>query len=531
MPRSSSRFILAALLVGWAVDFFFYSKTIGVSFILWTALVLAAVGFSAYGERVRLARASYVLMAAILLLALIPFLRREPFSILIAVVLALGALILLAATLRSGHWLHFRTWDTLLAGIQVMFYAVVRPFDLRKSRGEISAESGEPTANHRNARRQMYAVLRGLLLALPLVLILGALLASADIVFADRVRDLLAVFQLERLPEYIFRLFYILVLAFGFCGALLHAVLPRKQVERPDPNRPLLKPFLGWTETVVVLVSVNALFLFFVLLQFQYLFGGEANITAAGYTYSEYARRGFSELVMVALISLLLYLTLGTVSQRGTQARARSFQGLTILLMGLVLVILGSALQRLVLYEHAYGFTRLRTYTFIFIPWLAVLLLTTIGLELSRRSYRFGLALLLVVLGFGLTFGVLNLDGFIVRQNVQRALSGEELDGAYLSTLSSDAVPALYGYYTQPDLDPAVRAVLGAELACRAAGLQDEPARSWQSFTYSEARARDILSGNAAAWADYRVTKDQGGWRQVTAGGQTRRCNWYAPPD
>ena len=531
MPRSSSRFILAALLVGWAVDFFFYNKTIGISFLLWTALVLAAVGFCAYGERVRPARASYVLMAAVLLLALVPFVRREPFSILMAVVLALGALILLAATLRSGHWLYFRTWDTLLAGILVLFNAVVRPFDLRKSRVEIGVEGGEPAAKGKGARRQVYAVLRGLLLALPLVVILGALLASADIVFADRMRDLLVVFQLERLPEYIFRLFYILVLAFGFSGALLHAVLPKKESEHPNPARPLLKPFLGWTETVVVLVSVNALFLFFVILQFQYLFGGQANITTAGYTYSEYARRGFSELVMVALISLALYLALGTAAQRETQARARSFQGLTILLMGLVLVILGSALQRLVLYEQAYGFTRLRTYTFIFIPWLAVLLLTTIALEVSGRSYRFGLALLLVVLGFGLTFGVLNLDGFITRQNVQRALSGEELDGAYLSTLSSDAVPALYGFYAQPDLDPAVRAVLGAELACRAAGLQDDAARPWQAFTYSEARASRILSQNAAAWADYRVTKDTAGWWQVTAVGQTRRCSWYAPLD
>ena len=137
----------------------------------------------------------------------------------------------------------------------------------------------------------------------------------------------------------------------------------------------------------------------------------------------------------MAVISLLLYLGLGEIARRDSSKQQRVFSILSVLLMALVLVILVSAFQRLLLYETAYGFTRLRTYTFIFIPWLALLLLAAIVFELIRQPGRFGPALLLAALGFGLTFGALNVDGFIARQNAQRALRGEELDVEYLTRL------------------------------------------------------------------------------------------------
>ena len=225
--------------------------------------------------------------------------------------------------------------------------------------------------------RYFLPVLRGLLIAAPIVLILGALLSSADMIFADRLEKFFELFDLERLPEYIFRVFYIIVLTYTFTGILLQAVLPKKTEERPDPNRTWVKPFLGWTESAIVLGSINLLFAFFVAIQFRYLFGGQANITAAGYTYSEYARKGFGELVTVAVLSLLIYLCLAAVTRTKNQGQQRGFSILSTLLMVLVLIMLASSLQRMLLYEGAYGFTRLRTYTHVFIFCLAALLIAT----------------------------------------------------------------------------------------------------------------------------------------------------------
>ena len=139
-------------------------------------------------------------------------------------------------------------------------------------------------------------VLRGLLIAVPILLILGGLLAQADMVFADKLKEFFKLFDLERLPEYLFRLFYVLVLAYTFIGIYLQAVLPQKAAKRPDPQRAWMQPFLGWTETSIVLGSIDLLFAVFVAIQFRYLFGGTTNINEFNYTYAEYARRGFGEL-------------------------------------------------------------------------------------------------------------------------------------------------------------------------------------------------------------------------------------------
>jgi hypothetical protein len=88
----------------------------------------------------------------------------------------------------------------------------------------------------------------------------------------------------------------------------LHAATQSKDEKLVGEEKPVLPPFLGFTEAAIVLGSVAVLFAAFVYIQFQYFFGGQANIHIDGYTYSEYARRGFGELITVAVFSLLLIL-------------------------------------------------------------------------------------------------------------------------------------------------------------------------------------------------------------------------------
>jgi len=504
MPQHANRFWVAALVVAWAVDFLFFSQSPGVSFLIWMVLALGAGLFLARSEGVKPAPLTWVLLGLLVVLGAIPFLRAEPMSVASAVFLSLGGLLLLGATFRNGHWFFNRTWDTVVQVLGTLVASLFRPFDLFKARPVAAAEV-EP---RRGFWKNTAPVLRGILIALPVVTVLAALLSSADLVFADRLKALLTFFDIEKLPQYIFRMIYILILTFLFTGVYLHALLPGKDAARPDANQPVVKPFLGWTEAVIVLGAVVLLFTFFVTLQFQYLFGGQANITAAGYTYSEYARRGFSELVAVAVISLGLTLVLGSVARREKPSQSTTFTILSTALLVLVLVILGSALQRLLLYEQAYGFTRLRTYTLVFIPWLALLLLAAIGLGLARKSGRFGLALLIAIAGFGLTMGAINVDGFIARQNIERGLRGEEFDRAYLGELSTDAVPVMLKYYQQPGLDPAIRDGLGAELACQAEVVLNEPAGSWKEFTLSHSSAERALT--SLDLSAYPVVKQDG---------------------
>ena len=105
----------------------------------------------------------------------------------------------------------------------------------------------------------------------------------------------------------------------------------------------------------------------------------------------------------MAVISLLTMQVLNTISKRQSGKQSNSFTALSVGLVVLVCVILVSAFQRLQLYESAYGFSRLRTYTHVFMIWIGVLLAAAVVLEVLKRSRLFALAIVLAAFGFGIT--------------------------------------------------------------------------------------------------------------------------------
>ncbi len=517
MPRKTGLFWLAALAAGWAADLLFWGKTPGISFVIWIALILVLGITLGWQEGVKPARRNLIPILAVLGMALVTFIRREPFTAIIGLLLSFLALFVLAFSYREGHWVWYRVRDHLFAGLRLIGSMFVGALSLRRK----PLENGKDQAVKKPSRH-IWSILLGLLLALPIVGVLASLLSSADPIFGERLADFLEIFNIEKLPEYIFRLCYILILAYFIAGSLVHAFY-NKYEEKPDLSQDYFKPFLGWIEALVILIAVDLLFAAFVIIQFQYFFGGGVNITAEGFTYAEYARRGFFELVGVAVLSLLLYLGLGAITRREEKVHRQLFTGLAILLFALVLVMLVSSWMRLSMYEAAYGFSRLRTYTHVFIPWLAALLVATATLEIIRKQHRFALVLLTVIFGFGISLAILNVDTFIVDQNVRRAQRGEQFDATYLLSLSQDAVPAMFDAYHQADLSSKDHNALGGMLACMEKDYLPAEKTPWQSFHLSTDRAERLFEQNGSELDAYPMKNDDWGW-EVQIDGEFVPC-------
>ncbi len=537
--------MLAALALGWAFDLLFWNRRPGITLFLFFALSLGTGLLLARLEGKRPAFSSLLLALPALGFAAVSFLRQEPMTAALSYLLALVCLGLMAATFRSGAWTRYSLSDMVAAVFRLAGSALIGAGEMQIKGGTEEPEQGERVKKNGGFRRRVLPVLRGLLLALPALIVLALLLSSADPIFKERVGTLLDIFRPEKWVEYLLRGFYILLLAYVLTGIFAHVLAKSQQEKLIGVEKPWLQPFLGWIEAVIVLGAVDLLFLFFVALQFQYFFGGEANVNAAGFTYSEYARRGFGELVWVALISLLIFLGLAAVTRRSEAWQRRLFSGLGILLVALVAVMLASAYQRLVLYEAAYGFTRLRTYTHVFMAWLGVLLLATVVLDLIGRRRAFGLTALAAAAGFVLTLAVMNVDGFIVNQNVARlgdhaiitiegeAMSdGRTLDLAYLDNLSDDAVPALLAKFrAAPQGTP--RDAIGSSLACHSALWQQRHSDArWTAFNVPAARAAKLLVAAAPELSDYPVRQiSEYGEFAVQVGGEERICGGYRSVD
>ncbi len=534
--RHTKRMMLAALLVAWALDLLFWKKEPGISMPIAVILTLAGGLLVAFWEGRKPALTSLLLLIPITFFAVMLAVRQEPGTTLANVALTGGGMALLAVTLLGGKWIFYSLSDYVVRFFHLAFGGLLNGLRLvaqkkEPQEGEAAAVEGEsqPAPETRPSGWKTYGapVLRGVLLAVPVIALLAALLASADPIFSAGLQSVLDLFRIENLGELIFRGIYIVIFAYIITGIYIHALTESEDEKLIGLEKPWLTPFLGIVEAGVILGAVDLLFAAFVGVQFRYFFGGQANITLDGFTYAEYARRGFSELVFVAIISLLLLLGLSSITRRAGSVQRRVFAGLGVGLVALVLVMLVSAFQRLVLYETAYGFSTLRTYTHIFMIWLGVLLVATIVLEIAQRQRTFALVAVLVAVGFGLTLNLINVDAFIVRQNVALAQSGHPLDMQYLRTLSNDAVPQMVTEYQRADLSADIKERLGAVLACEVATYEELSYQPrWMSYHFSSARAVRSLQSVAAGLPVMKI--DQYGSTEVQ--GESFYCN-YKPMD
>ena len=394
--RFPKRLVAVALILGLAVEILFDGQELGISFPVWCALCVVALLAMARSEESGPPIESLLLPIPILILSVPLAFRAEPFTVFVNVLMTLGLFAVWVRSFRPGRWIRYGWADIALAVLWVPFECWIRPWDVLLGvwRGHV---------DERGKRGKLIAAVRGILLALPLLIVLAMLLASADVVFGDYVEEALHWLDLDKLAELIGRGLVVAIGAVVSLGALVAALKDPGERRLLGEKEPFVRPFLGITETSIVLGSVDLLFLAFVLGQFTYLFGGHANITAAGYTYSEYARRGFGELVAVSVLTLGMILVLGTVARRANLRHKRLYDGLSAVLVVFVGVILASALMRLLLYEEAYGFTCLRTYTHLGIYWMGAGFVIFLVLLVADRLRFFAPACAFIALAFALT--------------------------------------------------------------------------------------------------------------------------------
>ena len=525
MKTNPNKLWIFVFALGWLFDFLFWKMKPGVNFAIFATVCLIAAFYFLLSDGLRPNRTSLILIAPFGIFAAVTFIRAEPMTTFLAYTFTLLAMTLLAVTYLGGRWVSYTLTDYLGKSLQLFGSMIGRPITFMTAIRKEQAEAGiQPS------KRNIWPVVRGIVIALPIIAIFATLLSSADVVFGQRLEHLINWFNLDNLPELIFRFIYIVIIGNALAGVILHAATESKDEKLASLAIP---PFLGAIEATIVLGSVVALFAAFVTIQFQYFFGGTTNINVEGYTYAQYARRGFGELVAVAFFALLMLLVLSAITKRDTESQRRIFSGLGVALVILLLVMLFSAFKRLGLYEEVYGFSRLRTYTHVFLIWLGLLLVATIALEILRKERMFTFALLIASFGFAVSLPILNVDAFIVNQNIQREIHAEEndstnLDAEYFLDLSDDAVPALVTAYQTPTLPDSVRERVGASLACiRHQRELDNREATWQSFHFAMLNADNALASIKADLKTYVINDTNYPVTVTTPTGEDFPCVTY----
>lgn len=329
------------------------------------------------------------------------------------------------------------------------------------------------------------AVGRGVLLTLPLVLIFGGLLMSADPVFARLVGDVVS-FDLTSVFWHLFTIGVLAWLAGGYLrGALLGTPLVR--------GGPALPVSLGGVEVGMMLGALNALFLTFLVIQARYLFGGAEHLLAiAGLTAAEYARSGFFELMFVAALALPVLLVSHELLRKDART-LRAYRWLAGALAVQVGAMLFSAGARMRLYVSGFGLTEDRLYASAVMVWLATVFAAFFLTVLRGRAERLGGAAL--VTGW-LTLGALNAanpDVLIARVNVARMEQGRNVDGDHLGSLGAGAVPLALA--ALPRMSAHDQCMLAHRLVRR---WGDGEGKGWRDWNKARSEARTLVRARRA---------------------------------
>jgi two-component system sensor histidine kinase BaeS len=350
-------------------------------------------------------------------------------------------------------------------------------------------------ARARDGRRT--ALVRGILLALPVAAGFALVLAGADpilTVLRDRLWDALT--QAISIAKVMF------FLGLGTLALGAYGLATRARGERSTRPVADTRVVFGATERRVIVGAVVGVFGAFLALQATYLFLDVGALRVSGVTYAEYAHQGFVELTIAATLAIGLVVGLDHWGspERDARESARWRHWGTLLLIAEVLIVLASAFHRLTLYESAYGYTMLRLYVQAYELGVAITLVM-LAVEVARPGGAFDARRAarrsgVVAVGFLAAFSFTNPEAWVVRQDVARFYATGKLDTPYLAGLSLNAVPALVEVAST--LPPVCAGYVRQDLGAAHRELARHP-ESERWYEWNLRRARGLAALRAAA--------------------------------
>jgi len=286
----------------------------------------------------------------------------------------------------------------------------------------------------------------GILMILPVLVLVASLLASADAAFDLVVKSIRSAIS-EDMIKYILQFLMGIPVACYLYGLVYGDRYDRNTnavtIETVDRYSAACR-LIPETAVYAGLTALNLLYAVFFLSQSAYLFSAFSQRLPELMTYSEYARRGFFELCAVAAIDLAVITAAHILSKR---EKERILRAETAVLCAATLLLIATAISKMIMYISSYGLTQLRVYT----TWFMLLLFFAFAVIAARQFMAFNAARIGVI-GFVVFFMILcygNVDGQIAKYNIDRYKAGslENLDVTALSYLSDAAVPPMYELY------------------------------------------------------------------------------------
>lgn len=322
-----------------------------------------------------------------------------------------------------------------------------------------------------------------LAITIPCIIALVLVLSKADMVFSVKANIVLdEIFKLLNINVFV-KIIIGTVIALFLFGAVCHSY------KEDTDEKYKLPQFKGDLIVInIVLTAILFIYTLFVIVQFKYLFAGK--VLPDGFTYTEYARKGFFELLALTGVNIAVILTVIKLTKQHFGKWLMFTKTLCHYLCAVTIVLLISSYFRMNMYVVDDGLTRLRLFVIGFLVFEAIGLLVTF-LYIAKPKFNLTLVYVVIALTYYAVLNVIPADYIIAKNQIDKYLDGTREDISYVFTLSADAAPALEELRKETKDENMLNSI---NMFLEDNTQSDIPKR-WQRFNLSVERAKSIVTG------------------------------------
>lgn len=302
-------------------------------------------------------------------------------------------------------------------------------------------------SNRNGNKKAIGKVLIGLACAVPVLLVVVPLLVSSDDAFRGMLEDLF-----RDTWETVFKVIVGLaispfVISYGF------SLKTGRVAKIKDKN------YAG-IENIYIISFLSAIalcYLLYLFSQLAYFFSAfRGFLPEGGMTYAEYARKGFFEMCVIAVINLVLVLVALLISRKKDGKVNWAVKALATFIGVFTMVIIATAISKMVLYIDAYGMTVLRITTSAFMVFLSVVFICVI-LRIYIANINIVKVALLTAGCIVLLLGTVNVNALCAKYNYESYRSGklDTIDVQALYNLGEEGIPYIVQLTSDEDANTA----------------------------------------------------------------------------
>ena len=305
-------------------------------------------------------------------------------------------------------------------------------------------DAGAWMEEHKGTKNtQALYVLAGIGISVPLIAVVLVMLSSADVIFRESMNAIFG--EIDGWDVLCCILWSAAVFFFSYGMASL---LEERGINEKVKDHRTGQPVIAISATAVIAL----IYVYFCVIQVVYLFAGYGTLPE-GYTYAQYARQGFFQLLFICLMNLALVL-IGL----GFFRESRALKAILLVISLCTFVMIASSAYRMLLYISVYQLTFLRIFVLWALAVIALLMAGIVGKTLKNTFplFRYGLAVITscyLVLSFGQPdywIAKYNISAYVkLEKETKEEESGSReyakyiADTWYLRNLSADAAPAI----------------------------------------------------------------------------------------